>query len=299
MIIGIHGKTRCGKDLAGKIVNYIACQKKFPKFNELDKYINADKSSFPVKVFKTVKFADKLKDIVCLLIGCTRAELEDDDFKDRELGEEWWYYKTEKSLLPYNEYDSRIFDGSVHPPLIKLTPRKLLQLIGTECGRKIIHPNIWVNATMAGYRSGTVRTNFATDENGNLIAIPSHNVSDNWVITDVRFPNEVQAIKDRGGIVISINRDMKYRYPKEWAEYVEALSAINSVSDNSADDPTEDDFMNYLSKFNTKLHAKLTHESETSLDAFIGFDWEVEATEGYEVLYEGIKEAIVELGVTW
>ena len=28
----------------------------------------------------------------------------------------------------------------------------------------------------------------------------------NWIITDVRFPNEAQAIKDRGGIVIRVNR---------------------------------------------------------------------------------------------
>ena len=27
------------------------------------------------------KFADKLKDIVCLLIGCTREQLEDQEFK--------------------------------------------------------------------------------------------------------------------------------------------------------------------------------------------------------------------------
>lgn len=28
----------------------------------------------------------------------------------------------------------------------------------------------------------------------------------NWIITDVRFPNEAQAIKDRGGIMIRIER---------------------------------------------------------------------------------------------
>lgn len=28
----------------------------------------------------------------------------------------------------------------------------------------------------------------------------------NWIITDVRFPNEAQAIKDRGGILIRVNR---------------------------------------------------------------------------------------------
>ena len=28
----------------------------------------------------------------------------------------------------------------------------------------------------------------------------------NWIIPDVRFPNEVEAIKERGGIVIRVNR---------------------------------------------------------------------------------------------
>ena len=29
----------------------------------------------------------------------------------------------------------------------------------------------------------------------------------NWIITDVRFFNETQAIKDKGGILIRVNRD--------------------------------------------------------------------------------------------
>lgn len=31
--------------------------------------------------YKIKKFADKLKDIVCILIGCTREQLEDSKFK--------------------------------------------------------------------------------------------------------------------------------------------------------------------------------------------------------------------------
>ena len=84
-----------------------------------------------------------------------RDDLENREFKERELGEEW--------------------DG--------LTPRKILQLLGTEAGRDIIHPNIWVNSLFADY---------TTDSN--------------WIITDVRFPNEAKAIKDRGGIVVRIER---------------------------------------------------------------------------------------------
>ena len=176
-LIGISGKISSGKDLAGKILNDLSGD-----------------------IFENKKFADKLKDIVCMLIGCTREQLEDREFKEKELGEEWWYYKYGNSLYSYETEKTlliRVMNSEFLEPcteedltncLIKLTPRKLLQLLGTECGRQIIHPNIWVNALFADYDT-------------------SSNYDSNWIITDVRFPNEVQAIKDKGGIVIKINRD--------------------------------------------------------------------------------------------
>ena len=155
-LIGISGKISSGKDLAGKILNDLSGD-----------------------IFENKKFADKLKDMVCLLIGCTREQLEDREFKEKELGEEWRQYFND-------DYDLVCEKESTFSSL--LTPRKLLQLLGTEAGRQVIHNNIWVNALFADYDT-------------------SSNYDSNWIITDVRFPNECQAIKDRGGIVIKINRD--------------------------------------------------------------------------------------------
>ena len=66
--------------------------------------------------------------------------------------------------------------------MIKPTPRILLQKIGTYLFRNQLHPNTWTNSTFADYQD------------------------DNWIITDMRFPNEAQAIKDRGGITIRVER---------------------------------------------------------------------------------------------
>ena len=134
--------------------------------------------------YKIKKFAGKLKDMACLLIGCTREQLEDRDFKEKELGEEWWYISKPEigMFIPYTE-DNWAAHGDFEENLVMLTPRKLLQLLGTEAGREIIHPNIWVNALFGDYDKDS-----------------------NWVITDVRFPNEAQAIKDRGGVVIRVER---------------------------------------------------------------------------------------------
>ena len=48
--------------------------------------------------------------------------------------------------------------------LVKLTPRKLLQLLGTDCGRDIIHPNIWVNALFADYVSVKVKDDLLNEK---------------------------------------------------------------------------------------------------------------------------------------
>lgn len=60
--------------------------------------------------------------------------------------------------------------------------RQLLQRLGTECGRELISDTIWIDAALG-------KSEF-----------------DNVCITDCRFPNEAQAIKDRGGIVVRIER---------------------------------------------------------------------------------------------
>ncbi len=203
-LIGISGKIGSGKDEVGIVLQYLTClklnvlaehQKDYNDFRLL-KVSNELQSGYQIK-----KYADKLKDIVCLLIGCTREQLEDREFKEKELGEEWWVWEsTIKGNYTIFPYTNQNMDSS-YWNLVKLTPRKLLQLLGTDCGRNIIHPNIWVNALFADYKQDLyIKTNHPISENLD-VKYP------NWIITDVRFPNEAQAIKDRGGIVIRVERD--------------------------------------------------------------------------------------------
>ena len=82
-IISISGKINSGKDTVGKIIRILMVSSHFTDeavedFLEKDLY----ESGWKIK-----KFADKLKDIVCLLIGCTREQLEDRDIKSLSLQE--------------------------------------------------------------------------------------------------------------------------------------------------------------------------------------------------------------------
>lgn len=69
----------------------------------------------------------------------------------------------------------------------EITPRWVLQYWGTEVCRNGFHPDIWVASVENKLRQTT----------------------DNIVITDCRFANEVFAIKNVGGITMRINRGPK------------------------------------------------------------------------------------------
>ena len=61
--------------------------------------------------------------------------------------------------------------------------RRLLQVLGTDFARKMLGDDVWINIALSGIKS-----------------------EDKIVISDVRFPNEAEAIKKLGGTVWRINR---------------------------------------------------------------------------------------------
>jgi len=125
--------------------------------------------------YEIKKFAYKVKQVAALLTNIEVEKFEDQDFKAKELSDDWF------------------FDNHT------LTGRELLQKVGTEMGRSI-HPDTWVNALFSEYVHDLRRRQ--NPEGGTTISegFP------NWIITDVRFPNEADIIKEKGGIMIRINR---------------------------------------------------------------------------------------------
>lgn len=72
------------------------------------------------------------------------------------------------------------------------TPRQAMQMLGTEWGRGL-SPTLWVDA----WRNGIERASLQASADGVPALI---------VVDDVRFPNEVEAIRQLGGIIIRIDR---------------------------------------------------------------------------------------------
>jgi hypothetical protein len=75
--------------------------------------------------------------------------------------------------------DRRGWDEAKKEPEI----RQLLQTLGTEGARNALGSDVWIKALFAAPHAARI------------------------VIPDCRFPNEIQAIRDRGGIVVRVHRD--------------------------------------------------------------------------------------------
>jgi len=90
-IIGISGKINSGKDTVGKIIQYLQA-KHYAQYNtpnneyDFTSYIRNEHNKN--SNWQIHKFADALKDIICILTGCTREQLEDNDFKNSLLPDE-------------------------------------------------------------------------------------------------------------------------------------------------------------------------------------------------------------------
>ena len=116
--------------------------------------------------FRRDSFANSLKDAVSAVFGWDRTLLEGRTKEAREWREQVDPWWADRLSMP------------------TLTPRWVLQYWGTEVCRRGFHDDIWI----------------ASLEN------KLRNTKDNVVISDVRFPNEVESIKKAGGKVIRVVR---------------------------------------------------------------------------------------------
>lgn len=114
--------------------------------------------------FTKLSFADTVKDATAAIFGWPRHLLEGDTNESREWREtkdEWWSERF--------GYD--------------FSPRMALQKMGTEAGRDVFHPDLWI-----------------------LSLERKLELYPNVVIADVRFPNEMEFIQEKGGFVVRVKR---------------------------------------------------------------------------------------------
>lgn len=94
-----------------------------------------------------------------------------------------------KQLLNFRSEDLEANKETPIDWLGGVTPRRIMQTLGTEWGRQLIHPEIWLRVAMHEAKACMVE-----------------GCSD-VVISDVRFANEAEAIVAEGGQIWRIYRD--------------------------------------------------------------------------------------------
>lgn len=102
--------------------------------------------------WQTTSFANPLKEVTALTFDIPREDLETQEGK-----------------------------ASKHPNGFGFTNRELLQMVGTDMFRKVIHNDVWTEKFKRTISSGG-----------------------NWIVPDVRFDGEAQTILDAGGIILDV-----------------------------------------------------------------------------------------------
>jgi len=185
--------------------------------------------------FRRESFASTLKDAVAQVFGWDRTMLEGRTKQAREWREQIDPWWADRLNMP------------------RLTPRWILQYWGTEVCRHGFHNDIWI----------------ASLEN------KLRNSSDDVVISDCRFPNEISAIKNAGGRVIRVVRGA------EPAWYDSAVSVNRGPDGNST-----------WSLSRRRLEKLGIHASET---AWVGteFDAVLDNNSTLDDLYQQVKSLVI------
>ena len=120
--------------------------------------------------YARVAFADPVKEAAAGMFGISINYFYDDDLKEE----------------PH--------------PFWGISPREMVQKVGTECARQVFGDDIWIRRAQLELQRIAQYNEYAQQDKY-VKAIPG------VVMSDVRYENEAAWIRDSGGIIIHIQRD--------------------------------------------------------------------------------------------
>lgn len=185
MIIGISGKKQSGKDTVCNIIKALdiyynevlgisdkGTAVEFVKSCMSGRFGTLEAYRSITSKWEKHSFADSLKLSLGIILNVSRHKFEDEEFKG----------SYSKVLKP----DGKTF----------YTYRELLQIMGTEVCRTI-SSDIWIRSLMDRYEQ----------EYQDMYSFYSNSIDlPCWIVPDVRFPDEADAIVEKNGFIIRVNR---------------------------------------------------------------------------------------------
>jgi hypothetical protein len=170
------------------------------------------KELIPEMNWEVKKWAGKLKEIASSLTNIPLHKWESGDFKEHTLPAPWDNF----------------------------TGRQFLQLLGTDAMRNNFDTEVWVKALMSQYIVST--STIGTSE----FDFSEVDVEPNWIITDTRFPNELEAVKQKGALLIKVIRsydtnagehpsETQLDYFADWDYIIENTGSMNLLRSSVKD----------------------------------------------------------------
>lgn len=180
-IIAISGLKNSGKGVASEMVQYLL---NAPK--PFRTYWWYRKIRFPGK-WKIISFAKPLKEVLSNILGVKTSKFEDRSFKENKFVYLYdfrildKYLLDDSDILSDNKFTKAIKSGEPLPQNTYLSIRQLMQYVGTNVLQTYLGRRVWINSTL------------------------KH--KEPFIISDLRFIEEFNAVKEKGGTVIYIKRD--------------------------------------------------------------------------------------------
>lgn len=152
-----------------------------------------------------------------------------------------------------------------------VTPRRLMQTLGTEWARHTVHDDVWL--WLAGRKWDRVVENCGRGLRG-------------LVITDIRFDNEAEWIRDRGGAIFHVQRpghasNVSFHASEAGVAYKPEAGDVRVLNDGTLDDlhanalkalgglsdkpPRPDEGQSVLEKVRNVRRALLAEDADLSL----------------------------------
>lgn len=189
-IIAISGLKNAGKSRVASMLEFLLNTPKI--FHSY--FFYKHQALIPKKnLYKTVAFADPIKEMLSSLLNMDRWE-----FESRNIKENCIVCLKNLSKIYTNGYDVDAYNllsdskfskiaKEWNPELSKqyyLSVRQIMQLFGTEIMRNTIDDKIWINCVL------------------------NRSYNQNLIISDLRFITEYEEIKNRNGFIIYIDRGL-------------------------------------------------------------------------------------------
>lgn len=260
MLIGISGKSQSGKDLVGNIIQYLYDRNVYgiPNIESEYDFGRYMSNSHNLKSYVSIKkFATIPKKISAMILNVDVSDFEKEDFKNKTMPNIWWFWDNGiDEPIPYLSNTSL---GNNGYKLVKYTYRDFLQRSATDAMRDNVHTDIWINALFSEFDRDS-----------------------KWVITDVRFKNELYTIKRNRGIVIKVNSPEFYYLDNKTNSVIKSRYVCNEE---------------YLSPLdiNSELvqNSKYFHKSEKEFDNYTEFDYIVNNDSSINDLIRSIKNILL------